>query len=79
VCVSCRCLCRYAEQVALLAAKARSVVRDLDPTNDLTFMRIRSKRHETMIAPGRSLMTSHPSHPPLTSLTRVGVGRHSGE
>ena len=26
--------------------EARSVVRDLDPMNDLTFLRIRSKKHE---------------------------------
>ena len=35
-----------------LTAKARSVVRDLDPQNDLTFLRVRSKKHELMIAPG---------------------------
>tara|TARA_B110001452_G_C15051883_1_gene367328 strand:+ start:144 stop:446 length:303 start_codon:yes stop_codon:yes gene_type:complete len=34
-----------------LAHKARSVVRDLDPQNDLTFLRIRSKKHEIMVAP----------------------------
>ena len=36
---------QYAELVSQLAAKARSVVRDLDPMNDLTFLRIRSKKH----------------------------------
>ena len=44
---------KYAANVAQLAAKARSVIRDLDPQNDLTFLRIRSKKHEIMIAPGR--------------------------
>ena len=34
-----------------LAAKARSAVRNLDPQNDLTFLRIRSKKHEILVAP----------------------------
>lgn len=29
----------------------RSSVRDIDPTNDLTFLRIRSKKHEILVAP----------------------------
>lgn len=36
-----------------MSDKARSVVRDLDPTNDLTFLRIRTKKHEIMVAPGK--------------------------
>ena len=35
---------KYAANLTQLAAKARSVVRDLDPQNDLTFLRIRSKK-----------------------------------
>jgi dynein light chain roadblock-type len=31
--------------------KARAVVRNMDPDNDLNFVRIRSKKHEIMIAP----------------------------
>ena len=30
---------------------ARTVIRDLDPQNDLTFVRIRSRQHEIMVAP----------------------------
>ncbi|XP_048818917.1 dynein light chain roadblock-type 1-like isoform X26 [Lagopus muta] len=30
---------------------ARSIVRDIDPQNDLTFLRIRSKKNEIMVAP----------------------------
>lgn len=41
----------YASQVPALASLARNVVRDLDPQNDLTFLRIRSLKHEVMIAP----------------------------
>lgn len=36
-----------------LTAKARSVVRDIDPQNDLTFLRVKSKKHEIMVAPGK--------------------------
>eukprot|EP00727_Mastigamoeba_balamuthi_P001672 m51a1_g11501 putative dynein light chain roadblock-type 2-like (160) ;mRNA; r:2678-4989 len=42
---------QYAALVTQLASKARSTVRDLDPSNDLTFLRVRSKKHEIMIAP----------------------------
>ena len=38
-----------------LAKKARSVIRDIDPLNDLTFFRIRSKRQEIMVAPDKNL------------------------
>ena len=40
---------RYAELVPQLAGIARSMVRDLDPLNDLQFLRIRSKNHEIMV------------------------------
>ncbi|GAQ78813.1 Dynein-associated protein Roadblock [Klebsormidium nitens] len=42
---------QYAALVSNLALKSKSVVRDLDPENELTFVRIRSKKHEIMIAP----------------------------
>lgn len=45
---------QYAGLVSQLADKARSVVRDLDPTNDLTFLRVRTKKHEIMLAPGKT-------------------------
>ncbi|MPD04721.1 Dynein light chain roadblock-type 2 [Portunus trituberculatus] len=44
---------QYTGLISGLTDKARSVVRDLDPTNDLTFLRVRSKKHEIMIAPGQ--------------------------
>lgn len=46
---------QYAGLIHSLTAKARSTVRDLDPQNDLTFLRIRSKKHEIMVAPGKVL------------------------
>mmetsp|Transcript_2489 Transcript_2489/g.9653 ORF Transcript_2489/g.9653 Transcript_2489/m.9653 type:complete len:100 (+) Transcript_2489:74-373(+) len=44
---------QYSALISQLATKARSVIRDLDPQNDLTFLRIRSKKHEIMVAPDR--------------------------
>ena len=38
-----------------LARKARSVVRDLDPTNDMTFFRVRAKKKEILVAPDKHL------------------------
>nr|CAH8860153.1 unnamed protein product [Trichobilharzia regenti] len=43
----------YCGLMQQLIAKSRSAVRDLDPSNDLTFLRIRSVRHEIMVAPDR--------------------------
>lgn len=45
---------QYAGLVSQLALKARQMVRELaaDGTDDLQFLRVRSKKHEIMIAPG---------------------------
>ncbi|MFN9897280.1 MAG: roadblock/LC7 domain-containing protein [bacterium] len=42
-----------AASIAQLAMKARSVVRDLNPLNDLTFFRVRAKNREIMVAPSQ--------------------------
>ena len=47
---------QYSALITQLAAKARSVVRDLDPQNDLTFLRVRSKQHEIMVAPDKEYL-----------------------
>jgi len=47
---------QYSGLISALADKARSVVRDLDPSNDLTFLRIRSKKHEIMVAPDKEFI-----------------------
>ncbi|KAA0203005.1 hypothetical protein HAZT_HAZT007911 [Hyalella azteca] len=47
---------QYTGLISGLADKARSVVRDLDPTNDLTFFRLRSRKHEIMVAPDKEYM-----------------------
>ncbi|CDS43359.1 dynein light chain [Echinococcus multilocularis] len=43
----------YCGLIQALLNKSFSVVKDLDPTNDLTFLRIRSKKNEIMVAPQR--------------------------
>ncbi|PKU33687.1 dynein light chain roadblock-type 2 [Limosa lapponica baueri] len=47
---------QYAGLLHQLTTKARSTVRDIDPQNDLTFLRIRSKKHEIMIAPDKEYL-----------------------
>ncbi|KAG7281887.1 hypothetical protein CRUP_031136 [Coryphaenoides rupestris] len=42
---------QYAGLLRQLMLQARSSVRDVDPQNDLTCLRIRSKKHEIMVAP----------------------------
>ncbi len=37
---------QYSAEVSQLIERARCLVRDLDPTNHLTFVRIASKKHE---------------------------------
>ena len=44
---------KYSGLITQLVAKARSVVRQLDPENDLMFLRIRSKKNEIMVAPDK--------------------------
>ncbi|EDQ91313.1 uncharacterized protein MONBRDRAFT_31547 [Monosiga brevicollis MX1] len=42
---------QYAGLLSRLTAQASHVVREIEPTDSLTFMRIRSKKHEIMVAP----------------------------
>ncbi|XP_043083440.1 dynein light chain roadblock-type 2 isoform X1 [Puntigrus tetrazona] len=66
---------QYAGLLHQLTLKARSTVRDIDPQNELTFLRIRSKKHEIMVStalceqPALSAMTFCES----LSLWRVSV------
>lgn len=48
---------QYAANIHQLLMKARGIVRDIDPQNDLTFLRVRSKKNEIMIAPGKEKYT----------------------
>ncbi|EKX54515.1 hypothetical protein GUITHDRAFT_156873 [Guillardia theta CCMP2712] len=47
---------QYASLITQLSSKARSAVRELDPQNDLTFLRVRSKKHEIMVAPDKDYL-----------------------
>ncbi|KAF6284288.1 dynein light chain roadblock-type 1 [Rhinolophus ferrumequinum] len=44
---------QYAGLMHNFILKARSTVREIDPQNDLTFLRIRSKKNEIMVAPDK--------------------------
>ena len=43
----------YGVMLSGLAKQARNLVRDLDPSNDLTFLRVTCKKYEMMIAPDK--------------------------
>jgi len=46
----------YANLLGSLTSMARGAVRDLDPMNDLTFLRIRTKKNEIILAPEKDYM-----------------------
>ena len=46
----------YAKYISLLTSKARSLVRDLDPINDLSFLRIKTRNEEIMVTPDKDYM-----------------------
>uniref|UniRef100_A0A8C9XAD6 Dynein light chain roadblock n=1 Tax=Sander lucioperca TaxID=283035 RepID=A0A8C9XAD6_SANLU len=52
---------QYAGLIHQLVMKARSTVRDIDPQNDLTFLRVRSKKNEIMIAPDKDAFSNKTS------------------
>ena len=43
----------YGVKLSALAKQARNLVRDLEPSNDLTFLRVTCKKYEMMIAPDK--------------------------
>ncbi|CAF1197324.1 unnamed protein product [Rotaria sp. Silwood1] len=42
---------QYAALIKSLSDKARSTIREIDPTNELVFFRMRTKKHEILVAP----------------------------
>ena len=46
---------QYAKFISKLTLQARSVVRDINPNNDLTFFRVRAKKKEILVAPDKNL------------------------
>ena len=43
---------QYCAVLSRLSDQARAAVRDLDPTNDIAFVRLRTKKNELLLAPG---------------------------
>lgn len=44
----------YAKKVKTVSDHAKTVVRDLDPSNELMFLRIGTKKKEILLAPGKN-------------------------
>ncbi|CAF3738998.1 unnamed protein product [Rotaria magnacalcarata] len=42
---------QYAALIKSLSDKARSTIREMDPSNELLFFRMRTKKHEILVAP----------------------------
>eukprot|EP00667_Euglena_gracilis_P025897 EG_transcript_30687 len=47
---------KYAQLVLSFVTLTQSVVRDLDPVNHLTFLRLRSNKHEIIVAPDKEFV-----------------------
>ena len=47
---------QYSALLSQLSAKAMSAIRTLDPENQMTFLRLRSKKHEIMVAPHKDYL-----------------------
>ncbi|KAJ8652409.1 hypothetical protein O0I10_011935 [Lichtheimia ornata] len=47
---------QYGQLISTLVQQARTTVNTLDDQNDVTFMRVRTKKHEIMIAPDREYL-----------------------
>ena len=46
----------YFETKVILIFQAKAMFREIDQGNDLTFMRLRTKKHEIMVAPDRDYL-----------------------
>jgi len=44
---------QYAALIKSLSDKARAAIREIDPTNELVFFRLRTKKHEILISPDK--------------------------
>ncbi len=47
---------QHAALLQQLSDKSRNIVRELDPNDDLSFIRLRTRKHEIMIAPDRDYL-----------------------
>jgi len=58
---------QYASHVHALTSKARSSVREMDPSNDVVFIRVRTKKDELMIAPDKDYVMAVLQNPNCSS------------
>ncbi|KAI6184458.1 Dynein light chain roadblock [Aphelenchoides bicaudatus] len=49
---------QHADLLHQLSEKSKNVVKELDQTNDLTFLRLRTKTNEIMIAPDKDYLVA---------------------
>ena len=42
---------QFSTWISILTSKAQGLIRDVGPSNDLSFLRIRSRRYEIFVAP----------------------------
>jgi len=45
---------RLTNSIGELVDKARNIIRDVDPSNDMTLLRFTLRKHDIIIAPGKS-------------------------
>lgn len=55
---------QYSVLISSLSKRAKSIVRDLDPTNELTYLRIKSRKHEVLVAPDDDYILIVVQNPP---------------
>ncbi|CAD5216373.1 unnamed protein product [Bursaphelenchus xylophilus] len=55
---------QYSDHLHELCDKSRNVVKDLDQTNDLSFLRLRTKNNEIIVAPDRDYLIAVVSNKP---------------
>eukprot|EP00760_Papus_ankaliazontas_P000930 PhM_4_TR10317/c0_g1_i1/m.71315/K10419/DYNLRB, DNCL2; dynein light chain roadblock-type len=56
---------QYAALLQQLTQRAKTSIRDLDPTNELYFLRLRSKKHEILVAPDKDYLLIVIQQPPV--------------
>ena len=47
---------QYSGLINQLVDQAKAMFKEIDPSNDLTFMRLRTRKHEIMVAPDRDYL-----------------------
>ena len=58
------CTFQYSVLISQLSERAKSIVRDLDPANELTYLRIKSRKHEILVAPEDDFILIVVQNPP---------------